>query len=181
MPERASPISWSATLESSLLRLLAWRAVRPGSDWLAVPTEELEAQGLVVRVPTAIGTGLTVSVQARKRLGASPRETSEMVVASALYLQDAAPDLATAGFTTLRPGKGIFRVVTGPNGQAHPLLGRYTQRGYTRAYIQNMLERYEADFIAQGVVLVLVHPELHRFTLRHPRLCTVASAPHWES
>lgn len=171
----------SPNLQAALARLLAWRAVRPDSAWLGVPTAPLEQAGLTVRVPTAVGPGLTLSRGARQQLGVSGHVTGEMTVAAALYLQDAQVVLQGAGFTQLRPGRGIFRVVTGPNGHPHPVLGRFTQGGYSQKAIRAHLQSLEADLLAGSAALVLIHPDTRHFTLTHPRLRVLHLPPQWST
>lgn len=167
-------------LHIALTRLHAWKAVRPGSEWLNVPTEVLEGHGLVKRVPTLIGVGLTLSVRGRGALGLSSTMTSsETAVSAALYVQDAREDLARAGFTHLRPGRGVFRVATGPNGRACPLLGRVIMGGYSPKRIRRCLEDMEPDLLAGGVKLILVYPRAPDFHVQHPRLQVVYSPPRW--
>lgn len=167
-------------LHAALTRLYAWKAVRPGSGLLKVPTASLEERGLVKRIPTLIGVGLTLSAQGRSELGLLSRLTaSEGAVSTALYLQDAREDLARAGFKQLRPGRGAFRVVTGPNGKACPLLGRVIMGGYSRKRIRACLDTLEPDLLAGGVKLVVVHPRAPDLLMTHPRLQVVYSPPRW--
>lgn len=169
----------SDPVQAALQRLLVWRAVRPGSVLLSVETDTLEQAGLATRVPTAIGPGLTLSRRARQWLEVSPAVTSETVVANALYLQDAVPALAAAGYCDLRPGRGIFRVTTGPGGALCPVLGRFTSRGYSGRRVREQVERLEPDLLSGRARLVVVHPDLTRLSYRHPRLQVLHVPPRW--
>lgn len=164
-------------LLGALTRLHAWKAVRPGSDWLKMPTDVLEAQGLAKRIPTLIGVGLTLSVQGRAALGISRMPNNEAMMSGALYVQDARDDLARAGFTQLRPGRGVFRVVTGPGGKPFPVLARVLKGGYSAKRIRQHMESLEPDLLARGVHLVLVHPTPE--CISHPRLRVIHSPPQW--
>lgn len=169
------------SLRAALQRLLVWRAVRPGSALLLVPTDTLEQTGHAMRVPTAIGSGLTLSRQARQWLEVSPAVTSETVVANTLYLQDAVPALTTAGYRNLRPGRGIFLVTTGPGGAPCPVLGRFTSGGYSGRRVREHVERLEPDLLSGRARLVVVHPDPTRLSYRHPQLQLLHVPPRWPS
>ena len=161
-----------------LLLLHRWKAVRPGSHWLGLPTSILEEAGLVRRIKTALGSGLILSTQGVRALGKSPYRTTESVAANALYQLDAWEQLQALGFTALTPGRRPYRTAH-KDTKKYPLIGKYTDRGYTRKSITEHYQALEADLLTKGVNLLVLSPRSLEFT-RCPKLQIVVVEPRWQ-
>lgn len=161
-----------------LLLLHRWKGVRPGSHWLGLPTATLEEAGWVRRVKTALGSGLILSAQGARALGQSPYLTTENVAANALYQQDAWEQLKELGFTALTPGKRPYRTAH-RGSKRYPLIGKYTDRGYTRKSINEHYQRLEPDLLTKGVSLLVLSPRPLEFT-GCPKLQLVVVEPQWQ-
>lgn len=171
--------SFNTNTEASLQRLQQWKAVRPDSPLLGAGTDELLQLGLVTTVITAIGEGVVLSRAGRLQIGLYAAIPSESVVGEVLYQQDARTALAAAGYRALRPGRGIYRVVTNEVGAACPLIGHYFQGGYTKRNLVGKLNQLEIDLITRHARLVVVHPYPDRVRIRHPQLHLIESEPQW--
>lgn len=163
---------------AALHRLDRWKAVRPESSWLGYPTGWLEDAHLTLRVTTVLGDALVVHPSARAFLGQTRRGVSDTVAANALYQQDSEAELRAAGFTRLRPGKGVYRVVDNANGVPCPLVGQLTFRGYSRRYLLTLLESLEINLMTQRATLVALYPAPPP-TIVHRQLTLVYAPPRW--
>lgn len=165
-------------LQRGIRLLNLWKAVRPGSHWLGVPTAELHAEGLCREILTPLGTGLTLSARGYRLLGKRSDILSETSISNILYQQDALPALRQLGYQGLLPGNPPYRNVLDGH-RKHPLIGRYTSKGYGRTTVLHHYTKLEPDLMTRQVYLIVLHPFPE--TLKPmPKLQIVYLPPQWQ-
>ena len=165
----------SPAMQADLRRVRLWRAVRPAT-LMCAPL--LEAHGWLTASPTVLGPALHLSLAARAALKLPRRIETDMVMSSAVYLQDAQAVLETAGYRHLVPGRRPYFNVQHGSGSC-PVLGRLTLHGYSQATIERHLILLEPDLLSRGRHLVVVHPQPERLTLSSRLLKIMFVQPAW--